>query len=271
MRKLIAGLVGLVVLALLADLGAGAMTEHRVSRSYRAHAGLAADPSVAIGGFPFLRHAATGTYESMDIRADGIDAAPLAPARGGEVDPPNRVGTEATLRKVTLTPDALLSRTVDALAAKRVDGRLLYSQTSLGRATGIPDLQINPLPQRVVDAFGTAAYAEMTRYRRVLLSASFPDLGVDSPVTVEADTALRGDRLHITPVAFHRGPDGTSPTDLPPGLPAESQEAILRYLTMDLPVDAMPLGVTPTFVTPQNGRLLVEGSVRNALVPLTAD
>lgn len=262
MRKLIAGLVGLVVLALLADLGAGALTEYRLSRAYRAHAGLDADPSVAISGFPFLRYALTGTYPTVEIRAEGVEAAPLAMQPGA----PNRVGTEATLRTVELTPAQLFSGSVDSLLAQKVDGRIAYGQTALGRAAGIPDLQVDPLPPRVVDAFGTATPQELSRYRRVLLSASFPEIGIEDPVQVEAETSLRGGRLRIDPVMFHRGADGTTPVEVP----EESQQKVLRLLTMDLPVDTMPFGLAPTYVTPQNGRLLVEGTARELDVLLGA-
>lgn len=243
------------MLALLADLGVAAFTEYRVSRAYRASAALNSDPEVVIGGFPFARYALAGTYPTISIRAEGVPA-----------DEWNTVTHEATLREVELSPASLTGGDLDALLAEKADGRIIFSQTALGTTLGIPDLQLDPLPLRVFDAIGDAARVELANYRHVLISASFPELGVDEPVQVEAETTLRGGRLLVTPITFHRGPRGDMPVDVP----VESQEQILRLLTMDLPATGMPLGLTPASVVPQGGRLLVEGATHDATVTLTA-
>lgn len=241
------------MLALLADLGVAAFTEYRISRAYRASAALNSDPEVVIGGFPFTRYALAGTYPTISIRAEGVSA-----------DEWNTVTHEATLREAELSP-ASLTGDLDALLAEKLDGRIIYNQTALGTTLGIPDLQLDPLPLRVLDAFGDAERAEFANYRQVLISASFPELGVEEPVQVEAETTLRDGRLLITPITFHRGPKGDRPVEVP----AESQEQILRLLTMDLPATGMPLGLTPAYVTLQGGRLLIEGAARDATVTLT--
>lgn len=66
MRKLIIGIVFLLGLGLVADFGAAAYAEYRVSRELRTGASLESDPEVTFNGFPpFLtQHSAGNTRTS---------------------------------------------------------------------------------------------------------------------------------------------------------------------------------------------------------------
>ena len=69
MRKLIIGIVFLLGLGLVADFGAAAYAEYRVSRELRTGASLESDPEVTFNGFPFLTQALGGKYKDVYVRA----------------------------------------------------------------------------------------------------------------------------------------------------------------------------------------------------------
>jgi hypothetical protein len=253
-RKLIAGLLGLVLLAVLADIGAAAFTEYRLSRAIRAYAHLGADPEVAIRGLSFLAQAQRGTYDHIDVRADGVST-----------DYAGNVTLEATMRGVALEPSSLVSTETDSIAAEELDGRLIIHQTGLGRQFNLPDLEILPLPLRVFDAFGTADRVEMERYRRILLTATLADLGLEDPVSVEARAELAGSTLSITPITFYRGRDGKTPVTVP----EELREQALRSFAMTLTVGDVPFGLQPATLMSQGGRLIIESTGKD--VHLTMD
>ena len=82
MRRFLAAVagvvVGLVLVVLVADAPARASAERRVAADLQASAVFAAPPEVELAGWPFLWHAATGSYPSVAIRAAGVDVPVVA-------------------------------------------------------------------------------------------------------------------------------------------------------------------------------------------------
>ncbi|WP_041450843.1 LmeA family phospholipid-binding protein [Hoyosella subflava] len=253
MRKLIVGALGVVVVLVLAELGTAAYTEHRISRALRASAELSADPDVVIHGFPFLLQAARGEFHGIEIRADRVDT-----------DIAGRVTIEANLEDVTLEPEAWYVRRTDALHARELEGRIVMHQIELGEFFDIPDLRITPLPTGVIDAFGTATPTTIARFRPVLLTASFPDLGISDEVNVEARLRLAGTQLHVDPLRYYTGRDGSWENPVP----EELHDEVLRSFSITIDVQEVPFGLAPAVAFPQGGRLVVEGSGENVSLEL---
>lgn len=115
MRWLIA-LVVLLALLVGADRLAEQVAEDRVAEQLRAT--LTGEPTVEIGGFPFLTQAARGRYS--DIRVTGELDAPFT-------------GFDASLFGVEVSPGAALSGDVDSVPVGRADGTVVVPYTELAQ------------------------------------------------------------------------------------------------------------------------------------------
>lgn len=126
MRRFLAAVagvvVGLVLVVLVADAPARASAERRVAADLQASAVFAAPPEVELAGWPFLWHAATGSYPSVAIRAAGVDV----PARGGTV---RLADVSLDLEDVRTEPGAA--------TARRVTGGALLDWAQLSEASGL--------------------------------------------------------------------------------------------------------------------------------------
>lgn len=97
MRRLILGLTLLLALLVAADVGARVFAEHRLSGQVRTALRLSAEPSVNLGGFPFLTHALSGHFPSVTVRDRSFTT------HGWSISQ-----ATATLRDVRFDPRALL-------------------------------------------------------------------------------------------------------------------------------------------------------------------
>ena len=77
MRKLLVALVLIVVLGVVADVGARAYAERRVREEMSRSLDLSEEPDVSLGGFPFLLHLLRGTLPSVDVVASDVPAGRL--------------------------------------------------------------------------------------------------------------------------------------------------------------------------------------------------
>lgn len=80
MKWLLRGLVVLVVLLVIADVGARVLVENLASRALASRRGFDGDVDVGFGGFPFLLHLKdrrfdTVTVEAQDVRSGGFAGA----------------------------------------------------------------------------------------------------------------------------------------------------------------------------------------------------
>jgi hypothetical protein len=67
MRRLIALLVTLVLLALVADRVAWWVAEKQIAKEIQGNQNLSTTPDVSVGGFPFLTQAFAGRYQKIDV------------------------------------------------------------------------------------------------------------------------------------------------------------------------------------------------------------
>lgn len=126
MRRLLAVLVGvvlgLVLIAVVADEPVRRYAEGRVADDLQASVGFASRPEVEIAGSPFLLHAATGRFPAVTIRASGLEV----PAEG------------RTVRLAEVTVELVDVRTAPGTAtAGQVTGGALLDWAQLSDAAGL--------------------------------------------------------------------------------------------------------------------------------------
>lgn len=238
MRKLLATLVVLVGLALLADFGAAAYAEYRVSRELRASLSLVADPDVRVNGFPFLTQAAAGVYRSVDVRAGGVPVAGF-----GEVT------VEATLRGVRVSASDVVSGTVGKVVAESVEARVRIGATDLGRYLGVPDLEVTEPPL----AAGADPDAPRTT---VVLTGTVEGPGLSERVSVDATLSLTpAGGVAVTATRLDLGADGGRSS-----LTGSVLGALLARLSATVDPSAVPIGILPTAVRAEGSEIVVEGT-----------
>jgi hypothetical protein len=75
MRKLLIGLVVLVIILVAVDRIGVAVAENKISGRIATAYGLSAKPGVSIAGFPFLTQVAAGDYQEIDVSVNQVRAA----------------------------------------------------------------------------------------------------------------------------------------------------------------------------------------------------
>lgn len=133
MKRFLVALAVLLALALVADRAAAAFAARAVAQQAQAEAGLAAEPEVGIGGFPFLTQALAGRYEQVTVRATDVPA--------GEV---RLSGFEAVLTGVQVPLRDALSGAVVAVPVSGVRARALVAYDELTRRSGDRALTVAP-------------------------------------------------------------------------------------------------------------------------------
>ena len=240
MRRLVAAVVVLVGVALLADFGAAAYAEQRVSRQLRTSLSLGADPDVRINGFPFLTQAAAGDYRSVDVRASAVP-----------VDRFGEVTVEATLRGVHVPASAVLSGDVGVVVADSVQARVRIGATDLGRHLGVPDLEVSEPPAAPGPAPATPAPRTT-----VVLTGTVDVLGRPARVSVDATLSLSaGGAVAVTATRLDPGASGGAPS-----LVESAVGALLARLSVTLDPSAVPFGITPTVVRAEGSEIVVQGT-----------
>lgn len=243
MRRLLVSLALLVGLVVLADFGAAAYAEYRVSRELRTELSLSADPDVRIDGFPFLTQAAAGDYRSVDVRAVGV----AVPDFGD-------VTVEATLRGVHLPPSQVVSGSVTDVTADSVEGRVRIGATELGAKIGVPDLVVSTPPR-------PAGSPEDAPQTQVVLTGTVSLLGVSEKLSVDAGLTLRDGSVVVTANGLDLGADsGTS------SLAESVVDALLSRLSVTIDPSTIPFGVVPTSVRAEGAEIVVEGTATDVVI-----
>lgn len=253
-RKLILGLVVLLGLAVLADFGAAAWSEYRVSRALRQGGQLEADPAVTIHGFPFLLQARDGHYENVEIVADNI-----------ETDLLGNITIEANLVGAHAAAGELLDGTIRSVPVDLLYGRVMIEATELGQLYGIPDLQISAPPASKSDGTGGSGGSGPTTAGGVVLTGTVPVGPVEATVSVQADLVLDGDLIHIVASDLYFGPEGRADYTVPDPL----KPAVLGLFTTTIEVQDVPFGIRPTSVEARGSRIVVEGEAVDTVIDLT--
>lgn len=138
MRRLLVGLVVLLGLLLVADRAGAAIASQAVAAQVQAGAGLAAEPAVEIGGFPFLTQAVSGRYDDVEVTARGVETPELTVDR-----------LTATLRGVEVPLSAALSGSVASVPVEGVTATALVGYDELSRRSGDRRLTVAPAGDRV--------------------------------------------------------------------------------------------------------------------------
>jgi hypothetical protein len=137
-RKLTVTLVVLLALLLVADRVGAAVASRAVAAQVQISAGLAAEPEVSIGGFPFLTQALAGRYEDVRVRADDLPAGELTLSR-----------LDASLTGVEVPLSQALSGAVSEVPVSGVQASALVAYAELARRSGDRSLSVSPVGDRV--------------------------------------------------------------------------------------------------------------------------
>lgn len=186
MKKLLVGLVVLLVLLLVADRGLAAVARGVVADEVRASAGLTADPEVDLGGFPFLTQAVRGRYDRVEVSADDVPAGELVLDR-----------LDAVLVRARAPLSQVLSGSVDRVPVDLVTARAVVSYAELEERSGDRRLTFAPDGDRLrvtgfVEIFGQELSAvavsrlDVVEGELVITAESF-EVGSDA-----ADSLLTG-------------------------------------------------------------------------------
>jgi hypothetical protein len=148
-RRLLVSVGVLLALLLVADRVAAAIAEGQVASRMRAYGRLSSDPSVSIGGFPFLTQALQGRYDHIDVSARDLDrrgvrlASLDATLLGARIDAADAIGGKVTSVPVEGLRATAVVAYVDLVSAGDLAGarvtpadggvRVTASLTVLGR------------------------------------------------------------------------------------------------------------------------------------------
>lgn len=253
MRKLIIGIVFLLGLGLVADFGAAAYAEYRVSRELRTGASLDADPEVTFNGFPFLTQALGGKYDDVYIRATGVQS-----------DIVGEVTVEADLRGVSVPFSDLVNGTVTELPVDKLDGRMGINATELGKLLGIPDLQVSSPPADKSDGTGGSGGTGASTAGAIVLSGTVAVGPLESQVSVQANLVLAGDQVKIVASNLYFGAEGEANFSIPAAL----EPVVLGMFSYTIDPQSLPFNVKPSLVYAEGGRIVIEGSTENTIINL---
>lgn len=251
MRKVLIALACLVGVAVIADFGAAAYTEYRISRALRDGADLRADPEVTVRGFPFLTQAYSGKYRDVDIRARGLRA-----------DIVGEIIIEVTLQGARLPISSVIDGNVAQVPVDRVDGRMTLEATELGQLFGIPDLKVSAAPADKSDGTGGSGGSGLTTTAGAIVLAGTVTVGTTrKEASVQAELRLEGRRVQVVATQLAPG------TKLEPGAVVD-RPAILAQFTKTIDTNQMPFGMQPTKASAQGSRIVIEATGTNAVIDL---
>ncbi|MYV25823.1 LmeA family phospholipid-binding protein [Rhodococcus sp. DSM 6344] len=253
MRKLIIGIVFLLGLGLVADFGAAAYAEYRVSRELRTGASLESDPEVTFNGFPFLTQALGGKYKDVYVRATGVES-----------DVVGEVTVEADLRGVTVPFSDIVNGNVTQLPVDKLDGRMGINATDLGKLLNIPDLQVSSPPANKSDGTGGSGGTGASTAGAVVLTGTVAVGPVETAVSVQANLVLEGGQVKIVASNLYFGPEGKADFSIPAAL----EPVVLGLFSYTIDPQALPYGIQPSLVYAEGGRIVIEGSAENTTIDL---
>ena len=219
MRALLVVLLLLGGLVLAADRIAEGVAEDRVAQLVAERGGLAGEPAVEIGGFPFLTQAVRGRYDDVRISLTGA-----------EMGQPEGTSADVSLRGVEVALSDVLSGSVQQVPVERVDGTATLAYALLAAELG---------PGTTVTRIGDGL-----RVQRTVEVA-----GVSVPLTATGTVSLDGDTL-VVDVEDASG----AGVDVPDLLVDQVDDALdLRY-----PIPQLPFGLQVTGVAPADDGVRVQ-------------
>lgn len=210
MRKFLITLVVLAVLLVAADFGARAYAEYRAASAIQTELGLAQSPDVSIEGFPFLWHAAQGSYPQVIVSATDVDERLLP-------------GTQArvTLTTVTMPLRDAVAGDTSHLSAQATNLQVVIPISSLQSALPRQDVTLSAGPNGTLQA-----------------STTLTVLGVEIPVTGSAKLSVANDELTLSVDNLSAaGVDLTQAAQ-------QAATALASGLTTTIPLAGLPFTVT---------------------------
>ncbi|TCP54362.1 DUF2993 family protein [Tamaricihabitans halophyticus] len=253
-KKLIISLVVLLGLLVAADFVAATAAEHKVSQTAREQFDLSDDPSVTVHGFPFLYQALTGEYGEISVSAAGVPVADML----------RELEINANLRNVEAPLSDLLSGNTNSIVIGEAEGQVKIKASDVGRAVGVPDLEITPVSERRVripededdqdDAEARENEAEDTT-AGLRLDGTLGLAGQETEISVFAILTLQEQQVDVQPRRVEISND-----EIDTVIPGPVQEQIFNQFSVNLDPGEMPFAVTPTALTAEDGALVVKGT-----------
>ncbi|WP_353107986.1 DUF2993 domain-containing protein [Gordonia sp. (in: high G+C Gram-positive bacteria)] len=264
LARLTVGVVILLVTGFFVDNVAASRAEHRLARALESSPGVAFEPEVTIGGFPFLARASSGRFPQVTISARGV-----------VLDDGSRGTSRATLDARLTEPD--LGNVWDvgpdtSITVQQATAETRVDSVNLGRLMGITDLYINtPAPDGKVGAGGPGD-GLLERTDGIMLSGTVPLPG--SPdydgrfppsasgytypkvkISVSARTFVAAGRVHIEATGIYDGPEEHYSADVPKEFYAD----VLKRFSAVLPPLPTAWNVAPNRSLSRGSDLVVIG------------
>lgn len=224
-------IAGVVAVGALTDTAFAVRAERNLSHTVAEYGNLEVDPAVYFGGTPFTQALITGEvpFISVDSRDVDLPEFGLVNAR-----------TEAV--EVQLTPEQVLSGTIEDAPATLITRRVSFDGVALGAQLGMTDLDIAH-PKNISPSGGTSAEALLT---------GTPE-GFEEPVSVLVELRLEGSLFRMTP---------TTRIDVPTG----KEDAARKAFTWEIDTHKLPLGGRALRVSLQGGSIYFEAQARNVVI-----
>jgi hypothetical protein len=224
MRRLLIGLLLLVVLGVGADFAAARLFESRLTTALERRYDLGPRPIIQVRDFPFLPHLLTGRFSGIDLAAHD------ARAEGITLE-----SVEVHLRGVRVSRSAMLG-SGGTVRVDRTDGQVELSQAEINKLLA-DHLQGGSV---TIDAGGV----------RLRVRSEF--LGRRIEATVTGRLAARNGQIAFLPDTAEVG-----------GVRNQQLEAtLLSQFTFDVPVPKLPADIRVDRVTTGPGTLTLTGRAR---------
>ena len=227
MRALSVVLLLLGGLVLAADRGAEAVAEDRVAQLVAERGGLAGEPEVEIGGFPFLTQAVGGRYDDVRIALTGAD-----------LGQPESTRADVWLQGVEVPLSDVLSGSVQRVPVERVDGTATLSYALLAAELG---------PGTTVTRNGDGL-----RVQRTVEVA-----GVSVPLTATGTVSLDGDTLVV---------DVEDASGVGVDVPDVLVDRVGDALDLSYRIPQLPFGLQVTGVAPADDGVRVQVEATGAVL-----
>jgi LmeA-like phospholipid-binding len=253
---LIVTIIAISAAAIGVDFGTAIYAEYRLARTLRGEAGLGADPSVGILGFPFITQAMRHHYDQVEIKATGVDHAVVGKAT-----------IEATMYSVNVVHASWLVRPNAAVSVGKVESRIIIDSAHVGRFMGINDLIVEAPPKETNDATGGTTESGISSSHGLVFTGTPKSADFNERVSVSVDLSVSGPdhtTLNFTGTGILTGP-GTADRQVPP----DKNDAVLAAFTTSMPGQRLPFAIAPTREGARGSDIIIEGIAQG--VTLTLD
>ncbi|MFI9504868.1 DUF2993 domain-containing protein [Nocardia sp. NPDC052566] len=211
MRVLVISIVVLAIAVIVGDRIAVVLAQNEIGRQIAAEYKLTNDPSVDIGGFPFLTQALGGSYRDIDIR----------------------VG-DWTDKKITVRDLDVALTDLSASLSDLMDKRTSNIVAATATATAV-------IPYDTVQSFAPSGVKSIAYGADGLrITGTFSMEGIPVPATVIVTVAPTDEGIQVTPVSAQSTAGG-------PKIPLGP---LRKSLAFTIPLQGLPLGAKLTTIQP---------------------